>query len=1290
MGSLGDFMDDDGGDDEPTMELHIMAVEHVVQFGEPVTYLFCRKEDGRPYWLEVTGHNPSFYISEDAFSKRIANHDWVRDIERYNDGERYRSIDGEPLVRLYVNEPWHVDGKDGKKGLREYFDQTWEADVFYDTRFLIDNDIHTHIEVPTDAIEDGQYIDGDGRIDVNDVTAIDADWRAKPRTITIDIEVKSENGFPEPDDAEMPVTAITAYDNYDEEYVVWVYRYDGWAHSDDEIEQLVQSNRPDELVVDEQTLGVDVAGVRVYDEESAMLDNFNQYVGAKRPDMLSGWNSSTTDNGKPFDYPYLINRCKNRNVISYRQWSPMGEVWDGSWGPSGKGVTFFDMLKAYKKTQFSKPKGGYGLDNIANEELGFGKEDIEDIDSAWRDDIATFLKYNIRDVQAVVGIDVAAEVTDLFQNLRRLTGVQFENCHNNIDILDPFILRKAYNAGIALPTNEEPERDWYYGAHNFTPTFGRHKNAVYPDLWSMYPNNIRNCNMSPETLIGTKEDLEASEYTEDDCRWTYIDTRTTNIKKEDSPRYEKLYFCKPSINQGFMNSVVDDLMGMKDRYNGTDLYDAVKRVVNSCFTPDTEVLTPSGVRNITEIDIGDEVYSINPQTDEMEVKKVTETIEKPNYDGEIIHIQNQSMDLKVTPDHRFLVNRPRHSDEYEYVNAGDLNEWTHYETPNKWESKRGDGIKTIDLANHYDGVVTDESISCGDNNRHNAIPRYYDADNVIKLLGWFITEGSVYFSGDEPCGDRISISQYESEHPEHHTEIAALFDDMGLSYSVSDTTISHSGSVWAAVLTEWCGKGSHNMHIPSWVFNQCDTGQKELLRETMMKGDGDTAETPKRYTTTSTALRDDFMKLVWETGYPVTYTEDDSNRYGDAVWRVFWRTERANMSFRCHRDRTIERAENGVYCVQVEDNHTLVAGRNGKFANIPNCYGVFGDSNSYGKGYRLYDWRIAEGITLGGRKMIIDSSEKFVDALNEIKNERDYGGQQAYLVGGDTDSVMSAVPFVDNTDREDWEEVVDIAHDAAERVNEWYGQWAEDTFNIESGEHYCKLEIESYAPWLFVPEPATKNAEGKKRYAEIIAWDEGDWEDPPEFSVTGIDVVRSDRAAITREVCSDVLEYILRIDDRTEARKAVRERVKEAYDEAKDGNVENSYIARPKGMSMHPSEYGSPTELPSTTYRGAKYANKHFEWEKMGEGSKPQLLHIERVRGEYPSTYSAATKEDGMSVDAVSVENPNKVPDNFVIDMDTQLEKTIGSSLKPILSAMNWSYDEIVADSQQSGLGEWT
>jgi polyhydroxyalkanoate synthesis regulator phasin len=56
--------------------------------------------------------------------------------------------------------------------------------------------------------------------------------------------------------------------------------------------------------------------------------------------------------------------------------------------------------------------------------------------------------------------------------------------------------------------------------------------------------------------------------------------------------------------------------------------DDIIEVLKSCFSEDTDVLTPKGVVNITDLTIGDEVYSWNPNSDEVEVKEVVDTIEQ--------------------------------------------------------------------------------------------------------------------------------------------------------------------------------------------------------------------------------------------------------------------------------------------------------------------------------------------------------------------------------------------------------------------------------------------------------------------------------------------------------------------------------------------------------------------------------------------------------------------------------------------------------------------------------------
>jgi DNA polymerase I len=199
----------------------------------------------------------------------------------------------------------------------------------------------------------------------------------------------------------------------------------------------------------------------------------------------------------------------------------------------------------------------------------------------------------------------------------------------------------------------------------------------------------------------------------------------------------------------------------------------------------------------------------------------------------------------------------------------------------------------------------------------------------------------------------------------------------------------------------------------------------------------------------------------------------------------------------------------------------------------------------------------------------------------------------------------------------------------------------------------------------------------------------GEWIEGGEMEYVGLDMVRSDRAEITRDVLGQVLESILRADGRSEAREKVYDIIETTVEKVKDGEYPPSYIARPKGMSKDPEEYGSLTNTPMPTYRGAKYATQHLDHEQLGEGSKPQLLYVDKVRGDYPRTYTAETKEDGTEVDAIAVEHPDKLPDAFSIDVDKMLEKTLEDPLTPILEAMNWSYAESLADTQQGSLEEF-
>jgi DNA polymerase I len=244
----------------------------------------------------------------------------------------------------------------------------------------------------------------------------------------------------------------------------------------------------------------------------------------------------------------------------------------------------FDMLQAYKKTQIHE-KRSYSLEYIAQEELGHGKEDIADLDEGWLHSPAEFMKYNIRDVDAVIGIEQSQEVLELYDNIRSVAGCTYsEAADSNIGIIDVLFLRQAKSAGVGLPTSTKPERGWYYGAKVFNPAPGKHKNVVYPDLASLYPYLMWSLNVSPETIYESVAAAEEDGFTEDDLYTAYIDYRSDDVKKDSDPDPEAIYYVKPEVETGFVRDVVDDMVDMKYEYKGQGKkYDAVKRITNSLY-----------------------------------------------------------------------------------------------------------------------------------------------------------------------------------------------------------------------------------------------------------------------------------------------------------------------------------------------------------------------------------------------------------------------------------------------------------------------------------------------------------------------------------------------------------------------------------------------------------------------------------------------------------------------------------------------------------------------------------
>ncbi|TYL40453.1 DNA polymerase elongation subunit [Natronococcus pandeyae] len=311
--------------------------------------------------------------------------------------------------------------------------------------------------------------------------------------------------------------------------------------------------------------------------------------------------------------------------------------------------------------------------------------------------------------------------------------------------------------------------------------------------------------------------------------------------------------------------------------------------------------------------------------------------------------------------------------------------------------------------------------------------------------------------------------------------------------------------------------------------------------------------------------------------------------------------------------------------------------------------------------FRLYDKEAASAITATGREVI--------EFTETAANELEY--QVAY---GDTDSVMLELgPDVSK------EEAIEQSFEIEEYLNERYDDFAREDLNAEA--HRFQIEFEKLYRRFF-------QAGTKKRYAGHIIWKEGN--DVNDVDITGFEYKRSDIAPITKEVQHRVIEMIVREGDIEGA----KEYVNEVIEDVQTGDVSLDEIGIPGGIGKRLDNYDTDT----AQVRGAKYANRLLGT-NFQRGSKPKRLYLERVD---PSFFERLEEEEGFDArtdpiygafkrdpDVICFEYEDQIPEEFEVDYDTMLEKTLQGPIERILEALDVSWDEVKSGQEQTGLDQY-
>ena len=309
---------------------------------------------------------------------------------------------------------------------------------------------------------------------------------SKIKLSTLDIEVKSENGFPDVESAAEEILLITIQDYTTKQIRTWG--------------QGPFNNKQQNVIY------------RQFDSEYALLNDFINWwmIEDNTPEVLTGWNIEL------YDIPYLSRRLER--VLGeklMKRLSPWGLVTEDEIYIAGRkhisydvgGITQLDYLNLYKKFTYTNQES-YRLDYIASVELGQKKLDHSEFDTfkdfytqGWQ----KFVEYNIIDVELVDRLEDKMKLIELAITMAYDAKVNYADVFYQVRMWDTIIYNYLKKRNIVIPPKERSDKDSKYaGAYVKEPIPGKYDWVVSFDLNSLYPHLIMQYNISPETLQDTR------------------------------------------------------------------------------------------------------------------------------------------------------------------------------------------------------------------------------------------------------------------------------------------------------------------------------------------------------------------------------------------------------------------------------------------------------------------------------------------------------------------------------------------------------------------------------------------------------------------------------------------------------------------------------------------------------------------------------------------------------------------------------------------------------------------
>ncbi len=429
----------------------ILQPTYRIEAGKPVIHLWGRLESGETFLVRDDRSTPHFYIRKADRSRAR-----TLGVERMMPSARL-SMAGEPMVRIEVPVPPEtvaIRDRLHRSGI-----DTFEADVRFAMRFLIDREIRGTLAIEGASVPGSRV----GRVYENPRLE-PADWSPKLEVLSLDIET---------DARARRILSVG----------------------------LFGCGAAEVILVSPRGRAPRVRALVVSSERELLLE-LQRRVAVLDPDVLTGWN--VVD----FDFAVLSRRAeelgvalelgRGRGVLRLR---PGRSRYESS-QVTIPGRLVLDGLQLLRGAFVRMER--HSLDFVAKQVLGEGKKlggtpGAEAIMSAYRNDPAKFVEYNLTDARLVIEILEKLQLVELAVERSRLTGLPLDRVSSSVAAFDFLYLKELGRRAIVAPSvrSDRPEVVAMGGGQVLEPTPGLYDNVLIFDFKSLYPSLIQTFQIDP-------------------------------------------------------------------------------------------------------------------------------------------------------------------------------------------------------------------------------------------------------------------------------------------------------------------------------------------------------------------------------------------------------------------------------------------------------------------------------------------------------------------------------------------------------------------------------------------------------------------------------------------------------------------------------------------------------------------------------------------------------------------------------------------------------------------------